>query len=60
LINIAVRIQKTMKITPGEPTIDKLEAADLDDSVALRCRQTRGLGIQHDLSHKEGLIKNAS
>ena len=52
LVDVAFRIQVAMERAAGQPAIEQLHAADLDDAVILLHFETRGLGIQNDLPHR--------
>ena len=40
-----------MQVVTGQPTVDELHTADLDDAVALGRLEACRFGIQNDLSH---------
>jgi hypothetical protein len=41
-----------MPRAPAGDAVDKLDAADLDDAVAVERVKPRRLGIEHDLAHR--------
>jgi hypothetical protein len=51
LIDVALGIQVLMKFSPRQAAVDQLDAADLDDAMVLFDFETRGLCVQHDLTH---------
>jgi hypothetical protein len=51
LVDVALRIQVLMIGAAGEPPIDELHAADLDDPVLLLDLEAGGLGVEDDLAH---------
>ena len=50
-IDLAIRLDVLMKVIAREPTVDQLDTADLDDPMPLLGIETRGFGIQDDLTH---------
>ena len=40
-----------MEMRARQPPIADFEAADFDDAVPLFCREARGFGIKHNLTH---------
>src|SRR5690606_7785252 len=49
-IDIPLRIEVAVEMAAGRPPLDQLDAADLDDPVALGDLQARGLGVEDDLA----------
>jgi hypothetical protein len=50
-IDVSLRIEVPVKVSAGEPPIEQFHAADFNDPVLLFDFQTRGLRIEHDLTH---------
>jgi hypothetical protein len=50
-IDLAIRLQIAVEVVSGQAAIDELDTADLDDPMAILRIETRGLGVEHDLSH---------
>src|SRR6185369_17841990 len=50
-IDRPVRAQVAMKAAAGAAAIDQLDAADLDDAMALLRLQPRGFRVENDLPH---------
>ena len=48
----ALRVHVEVHVAAGEPPVDHLDAADLDDAVARLGRQAGGFGVEEDLSHR--------
>ena len=55
LVAVALGIDVLVKAVFRDAAADDLDAADLDDAVAFLGLETRGLGVQHDLSHVRSL-----
>ena len=55
LVAVALGIDVLVKAAFGDAPADDLDAADLDDAMAFLGLETRGLGVQHDLSHARSL-----
>ena len=49
-----------MEGAAGEPAVDQLHAADLNDAVLLLDFQSRGFSIENDLTHLSDLAAAAS
>ena len=47
----ALWIEIAVKRLPGRYPVDQLDAADLDQTMAVEGIETRGLGIEHNLAH---------
>ncbi len=54
-VAVALGIDVLVKAPVGDAAADDLDAADLDDAMAFPGLETRGLGVQHDLSHARSL-----
>jgi hypothetical protein len=52
LVDVALGIQEAVKLAAGQTPVDELDSADFDDSVPLPGRETRGFGVEDDLSHR--------
>jgi len=52
LVDVPVRIQIAVERTAGQPAIDHLDAADLDDAMLLLDLEAGGLRIEYDLAHQ--------
>ncbi len=51
LIDVALRIQKSVEGSARQPPVEDLHAADFDDAVRLLDLEARGFRIQYDLAH---------
>jgi hypothetical protein len=49
--HVALRIEVAMKHFAGGKAIEQLDAADLDQPIALERIEAGGLGIEHDFAH---------
>src|SRR5436189_1355072 len=49
--HVTFRVEVAMKMSPGRHTIDKLDAANLDETMTGVRVKARGLRIEHNLSH---------
>ena len=52
LVDLALRIEVTVEVAPGQATIHEFHASDLDHPMALGMLEPGGFSIQHDLSHQ--------
>jgi hypothetical protein len=52
LAALALGVEVDMAGLAGEPAVDHLDAADLDDAVAALGAQAGGFGVEEDLSHR--------
>ncbi len=50
-VDLAVRLQIAMEVAMGQTTLHQLDATNLDNAMALRGLQARGLGVEYDLTH---------
>ncbi len=48
----ALRIEISVERLAGGDAVDQLDAADLDQPMAVQRIETRGLGIEHNLAHE--------
>ena len=51
LRHVAFRIEVAVKRLAGREAVDELDAADLDQPIALKGIEPGGFGIEHDLAH---------
>jgi hypothetical protein len=51
-IDLAIRLEVLMVGVAGDPPVHKFNTTDFNDPVPVGWLQTRGLGIQYDLSHR--------
>jgi hypothetical protein len=51
-------IEVEVLVVAGEPAVDHLEAADLDDAVAALWVESGGLGVEEDLAHEGGFSRS--
>ena len=58
VIDLALGIEVAVEGTPGAAPVHQLHAADLDDAMIEFGLQSRGLGVQHDLSHGARVYPN--
>ena len=53
-VDLAIGPQVAVELPPRPPAIQHLDAAHLDDAVALLGLEARGFGVEDDLTHEEG------
>ena len=58
-VNVALGIEEAVELAARDAAIDHLDAADLDDAVALRRREARGFCVEDDLSHSSSMPRLA-
>src|SRR5690606_14718347 len=51
LVDLAIRVEVDVEVAPGQAPSFQLDAADLDDAVAIGHRHAGGFGIQYDTTH---------
>jgi hypothetical protein len=49
--HVALGVHMRVPDAPRRNAVEELDAADLDDAVALEGVEPRGLGIEHDRAH---------
>ncbi len=54
-VHFAIRAEVAMEAAPGHAPVAHLDAADLDDAVALRDLEAGGFGVEDDLAHGRGV-----
>ncbi|MCY1239087.1 hypothetical protein D9M72_518610 [compost metagenome] len=54
-IHLAVRLQVNVEVPPGQATAFHLDAADLDDTVAIGDRHAGGFSVQYYITHVQNL-----
>ena len=54
-VDVTIRVQETVKLTPGQAAIHEFDATDFDDPVALRRGQAGRFRVEDDLSHVESI-----
>jgi preprotein translocase subunit SecB len=54
--NVPFRVEIAMEAAAGGKTVEQLDAADLDDPMALIGVETCGFGIENDLAHASAML----